>query len=145
MRNLHRFALLPILPLSIGLAQAQDAKLGEILDRNAQRLSKADLEQLLPGATIASKGQKSDRSWSNNEGGKVRGSISGAFHQRTFPIHGSWEINDKGQYCVDLTLDIPRPANEKWCRFIYKLGDEHYAAGSLENRDTNAFLLKIKR
>ena len=44
---------------------------------------------------------------------------------------GTWKIDDKGTYCVQIKW---RPmGSEDWCRYIFKSGDKYYAFDTLED------------
>lgn len=141
-----RWRLLLAIPFAAGVAQAQDMKLGELLDKQAKPLSKAELDALMPGANVYNRGQQTERWWDNNPEGKVRAARgAGSFaHNRSFTGEGTWQVNDQGQYCVDLLWGNSKNS-EKWCRFIFKAGDEYYGARSTTDREANAFKLVIKK
>lgn len=132
--------------LSVGTAQSQDAKLGEILGKQAVKLAKEDVEKLVVGANVYNRGLQSERWWDNTPEGKVKGARgAGSFqHNRSFTGEGTWLVNDQGQYCVDLLWGSSKTP-EKWCRFLFKVGDDYYGASSAENPDAAAFALKFKK
>ncbi len=133
--------------LSAGTAHSQDAKLGEILGKQAQKQTKEDVEKLVVGANVYNRGLQSERWWDNAPDGKVKGARgAGSFsHNRSFTGDGTWQVNEQGQYCVDLVWGSTNKTPEKWCRFLFKVGDDYFGAASETNPDSAAFALKFKK
>jgi hypothetical protein len=134
------------LAFSVGTVHGQDAKLGELLAKQAVKLTKEDVEKLVTGANVYNRGTQTERWWDNLPEGKIRSARgAGSFsHNRSFTGDGTWQVNDQGQYCVDLLWGNSRNP-EKWCRFLFKVGSDYYGASSAENPESAAFALKFKK
>ncbi len=132
--------------VSAGVAQSQDAKLGELLCKQAQKQTKEDVEKLVVGANVYNRGTQSERWWDNGPDGKIRAARgAGSFsYNRSFVGEGTWRVNDQGQYCVDMLWGNSKNP-EKWCRFLFKVGDDYFGAASATNPDSAAFALKFKK
>ena len=84
--------------VSAGVAQSQDAKLGELLGKQAQKQTKEDVEKLVVGANVYNRGTQSERWWDNGPEGKIRAARgAGSFsYNRSFVGEGTWLVNDQG-------------------------------------------------
>ncbi|HRD91387.1 MAG TPA: hypothetical protein PK752_24485, partial [Accumulibacter sp.] len=49
---------------------------------------------------------------------------------------GSWHLADNGTYCVIIEWSV---ATDQWCRYLFKVGDKYYGAGSVSNDAANVF------
>ena len=135
------------LALGYSLAShAQNMKLAELLDKQAKRLEKSEVEQLVPGANVYNKGIQTERWWTNSPEGKIRAARqAGSFSNNRASIgEGSWRVNERGQYCVDLLWGRAQ-TQEKWCRYLFKVGDVLYGAASLSNPDAGVYRLDITK
>lgn len=114
---------------------ADELTLADIKAQNAQLLTKAELEQLLPGATNRSETQRAVRSWKHAADGKLDANSrikpgqarSGGGQGAGSFASGTWRVNEEGQYCVEIIW--PHSNDEKWCRHVYRVGDHYYGVG----------------
>ena len=142
-----KFAI-AVLALAPAVALSQDIDLGQLLDKSAVKLGKAELEGLVPGTTTkftqfttGPQGQANvDYSWENPAGGaKFR--AYGRGPRITFDGTGTWSISDDGRYCWDVTF------NRQWksCRFLFKAGDRYYMSPSADDRAAKATPVKFEK
>ena len=127
------FAVLLTASVAVSMpALADSLKTSELEEKGAAKLSKGELQSLLPGAKVRSVAPStgSTRTWENTADGKFyassdnRGALGGK--QGLAQARGEWRLSDDGKYCVE--IDWGR-SPEKWCRTMYKLGDKYYGAG----------------
>ncbi len=136
------------LALVPALAAGQEVELGQLLDKGAVKLAKADLEALIPGTTTrftqwttAAAGQASvDYSWENPPGGakfRVFARSPRTSHDGT----GTWSVSENGRYCWDITI------TREWksCRFVFKTGDGFYMSPSASDRAAKATPVKFDK
>ena len=102
-----------------------------VAQETAVKLSKADLLELMPGQKVMHVSKAGNtRHWTNEADGSLFASWapiitgSGKFGGSG---KGTWNISDDGRYCVK--IDWPR-APEKWCRFIFRSGNDYSMGGS---------------
>lgn len=118
-------------------------KLGDILNQGGKLLSADELRTLLTGAKARSEAKKTIRDWENNADGKlVASSVSGPPRQFKVQALGNWNIDDNGMYCVHLEWPT---VTEKWCRYVFKLGDKHYLFSSATNKAGYAWEFEFSR
>lgn len=109
-------------------AQAQDMTLGELKEKNAQMLSKDELNALLPDSTYTRLFGKGVRTyWKNESGGKLDGGQTCA---RSTPscnklYQGKWWVRDDGAYCIEANAGAADDT-QKWCRAVWKIGNAFY-------------------
>ena len=138
-------AMLALVP---ALALSQEIDLGQLLDKGAVKLAKADLEGLVPGTTTkftqwttGPQGQSNvDYSWENPAGGaKFR--AYGRGQRLTFDGTGTWSISGDGRYCWDVTF------TRQWkaCRFLFKAGDRYYMSPSADDRAAKATPVRFEK
>jgi hypothetical protein len=117
------------------------ALLGDLDALNAQKLSKEQLDQLIPGAKmkriVASSG--STNFWTNDADGSFvassdnKSGIGTSVTNRTgTTAAGKWHVSPDGRYCV--TIEWKRVATEDWCRYVFKTSDGYYLSKSDNNR-----------
>lgn len=99
------------------------------------KLSKEELEQLIPGTKAAYViKQGSTHRWINEPDGKFVASTDAKAINATgatgSSARGTWHISDEGKYCI--SIDWKREA-ENWCRFVYRTADNAYY---MTNTDT---------
>lgn len=134
------------------LAQESEMSLEQLQAKNAEKLSRERLEQLMPGARVMrSTAGGGELSWTNNPDGKFlandRQTRSGGMRHRsgfggTAP--GTWRISEDGQYCVDIEWALRD--REKWCRDIYQVNSHYYMIRKGKGDGGNkAMLLEIKK
>jgi Protein of unknown function (DUF995) len=133
---MKKLVLFAISMMVCTFAAGQVLTLADVKAKNAVQLSAADLQQLLPGATVINQSTRgSTRRWKNSPSGDFVASTQGepgfpAGH--TFSGSGTWKIDDKGMYCVQINWVKPM-GPEDWCRYIFKSGDKYYAFDTLED------------
>jgi hypothetical protein len=141
--------LIAILAIAPALALGQEVELGQVLDKGAVRLSKAELESLVPGSTTkftqwttGQLGQSNvDYSWETPVGGKIPRAY-GRGMKYSWDGTGTWRISDDGRYCWDLMM----PRREwKACRFVFKVGDGYYMSPSGDDRAAKAIPVKFEK
>lgn len=147
MKHATRLAgvLLAIVP---ALALGQEIELGQVLDKGAVKLTRAELEALVPGATTkftqwttGPQGQANvDYSWENPQGGGTFRAY-GRGPRLSFDGTGTWSISGDGRYCWDVTFT----RQWKTCRFVFKVGDGYYMAPSADDRAAKALPVKFSR
>ena len=137
-----------MLALAPAVAFCQEIELGQLLDKGAVPLSKAELAALIPGTTTkftqwqtTQVGQSNiDYNWENPAGG---GSFRVYARGPRFSANGTgtWSIADNGRYCWDIMI------NREWkaCRFIFKVGDAYYMAPSANDRAAKAIPVKFEK
>src|SRR5262245_49958660 len=108
-------------------------------------LSKAELQQLLPGAKMSRvSGKGSDQSWSNDsDGTMVVHSDNRMFSAARSSTSSKWHISDDGRYCVLIPWKAV-PA-EEWCRFVIKTSDGYYMAKAVDSGSEKVFKFDISK
>ena len=129
---------------SVAYAQ-QSTTVGALLDRGGRKLTKAEITQLVSGATIegAQGGNFPDTTFKNVYA--ADGSVMGdAWNRGTFfsKIKGKWSVNDAGQLCSDLRND--RQEIIAGCQWYYVVGASYFAARA-DAKATEANLRKFSR
>lgn len=148
MRHHTLKGLLAILAIVPAVALGQEVELGTLLDKGAVRLTKAELESLVPGATTkftqwttGAKGQGNvDYSWQNAADGKIPHAF-GRGMKSSWDGTGTWRISEDGRYCWDLMMQ----REWKSCRFVFKVGDGYYMSTSADDRATKALPSKFQK
>jgi hypothetical protein len=143
--------LMLVVFLAAANARADDpAVLGDLDALSPEKLSKAQLEQLLPNAKmtrIAVTG--SNNAWTNeldgtlvastnNKAGLGGGSMVSI---RTYTAPGKWHISDDGRYCVNIQWKGIK--DEEWCRFVFKTSQGYFASNSDQNKAAKVYKLGI--
>jgi hypothetical protein len=140
--------LIAILAVAPALAIGQEIELGSLLDKGAVRLTKAELESLVPGTktkftqwTTGPQGQgNTDYAWENPAGGKSFRAYARGM-KRSWDGTGTWSISGDGRYCWDIMM------NREWkaCRFVFKVGDGYYMSPSADDRAAKATAVKFEK
>jgi hypothetical protein len=128
------------------------ALFGDLGPLNPEKLSKEQLDQLLPGAKMsrvaASTG--STHFWTNDADGTFvissdnRSGVGGAsLVGRTAGVTapGKWHISPDGRYCV--TIEWKRVPTEDWCRYVFKTTDGYFLTKSVQDRAEKVYRLWI--
>jgi Protein of unknown function (DUF995) len=147
MKTLLSMALGCVMAVSASFVSAQTITLGEALDKGATLLKKDELEAMIPGSRHESRGTSgtTQRTWDHNKDGTLMGQVHGAFSNQSPRGHGKWSVSDKGQYCVDISWGSSGQTQEKWCLFVYKMGDALYAVRSTTERERNLWSIALKK
>jgi hypothetical protein len=127
------------------LAPAQEVQLGELGSKNPRKLSKEELEQLLPGAAMSRVSQRgSTHRWTNEADGSLIVSTdnAGVGPHAASSTHGKWRVSDDGRLCV--TIEWRMLPTEDWCRFVYETSDGYWSARS-ETPTDKAYRLNIRK
>lgn len=147
MKRLAHLHLLAAGLVAAAPAVAQQATHLRDLDAaNRATLSKDELQQLLPGATISRVTNRGNRNiWKNEPGGGFVASSDNRDRGSTMPstARGQWSISDDGRYCVRIEWRSVEP--EDWCRFIVRSGDAYYGTRSDQNPDERVYRLDITK
>lgn len=143
------FAAIACLATPVAFADGP-AVLGDLDALSPEKLSKEQLDQLMPNAKmsrIAPTG--STNAWTNeadgslvastnNKSGLGSGSIASA---RSYSFPGTWRISEDGRYCLSIKWSsIP---DENWCRFIFRTTQGYFASKSDQNKAEKAYKLVI--
>jgi hypothetical protein len=140
--------LVTMVALVPAAAPAEETDLGRVLDKGAVRLTKADLDALIPGTTTKftqwTTGSRAhanvDYSWENPPGGASFRAFA-RWPRMSGNGTGTWSIADNGRYCWDIMMD----REWKACRFIFKIGDGYYMSPSATDRAAKATSVKFDK
>lgn len=134
-----------------GVAWADTPALfGDLDPLSPQKLSKEQLDQLLPGAKMhriaASTG--SNHFWTNDADGTFvistdnKSGIGTSITNRTgSTAPGKWHIAPDGRYCV--TIEWKRVATEDWCRYVFKTSAGYFVTKTESNRAEKVYQIWI--
>jgi hypothetical protein len=129
------------------MASAQEfSNLGELLDKGGKRLDAAELKALLIGATAsggATRGNLDTETTFANDG-KATGRFYGTHPEISPSYRGTWNINEQGQICVDMTPDAHQIRPFKGCSSYYSLNNVYYVAAS-DDRSAVVRMRKMRR
>jgi hypothetical protein len=137
--------LIALIGLMHCTAFAQDgATLQALIDQGAKRVSKAELEALIPGSRHESRGQTgSYRQWTHYPDGTLMGDLKSGFSASSPRGHGQWSVNNFGQYCVDIKWG--QSGAEKWCRSTFRLGDDYFGVPDSRKTESTPFKFALKK
>jgi hypothetical protein len=133
------------------IAQAQQVTMRDLEGKNPRTLSKDEVTQLLPGATLMRVTDRGNRhQWTNEDGGKFivssdnQGSGTPAYAQgRATTAPGKWHVSDDGRYCI--LIEWRGVPTEDWCRFVIQTSDGHYMTRSTTVGTERAHKFEIKK
>lgn len=133
-----RLTLLPVLLAFCASAGAQVSTLGDVKAQGGVRLSAQQLRDLMPEANVVSRTQGgSTRYWHNRPDGTFSASTDGRGQSGGRNIYataeGTWRVSDDGRLCVRIAW--PRSPDD-WCRYMFRLANKYYGAGTLSNEST---------
>lgn len=109
----------------------------------ARKIEANELKQLVAGQRTENQFFGADRVWTNLADGSLNGTSTGA-DQRRVNGSGRWNVTPQGQYCVDIKWD-GASANEAWCCFVFRRGDEFFGAPSDAPQSGHVHRLAIRR
>jgi len=124
---------------------------GDLDPLKPEKLSKAQLEQLLPGAKMSRVvATGSTHIWTNGTDGTFvissdnKSGIGGASLARraagvTAP--GTWHVSPDGRYCV--TVEWKTIPTEDWCRYVFKTTDGYFSSITDKDRSAKVYRLVI--
>ena len=124
---------------------AEEKTLADIKAQNIPRVSKEELAALLPGSTFQQiSGVRSNvrTYWKHEPDGTLNGMRSASI--RNASRTGKWSVNDNGAYCVDIHGQTEDDA-VKWCRIIYKAGDDYFGYAATANDSTRAISFTLSK
>ncbi len=129
------------------LAEDFITTIGEVKAKGGQKLSKGDLDALIPGTSMGSETEKVTRTWLHEKGGKLVGSFNpkpGAGNQniKNTTGLGAWKVSDDGRLCVE--IEWPR-SSEKWCRLVYKVGSGYVGFGNDTEDDAKGHRFTLRK
>ena len=145
MFKLPRFALLSLALVST-LASGQEAAVLSDLDSQGRvTLTKEQLGQLLPNASMSrviANGNK--HYWKNDSDGTfiIRSDTKQQLTSGA-TAYGKWHISEDGRYCV--LIEWKRAPTEEWCRYIVKAGDTYYGTKSDKHGTEKVYKLEISK
>jgi hypothetical protein len=120
--------------------------LRDLESKQPSKLSKEELQHLLPGAKMSRViANGNTHYWANDldgtfvisSDGKATSNLAVGF-SRSYP--GKWHISDDGRYCVLIDW---RRNTEEWCRYLFKTTDGYYSAKSDKVGTEKVFKLDI--
>ncbi len=123
--------LLPALTLFGSVAFADDATLLRDLDAIGWKtLSKDELSQLLPGATMRRLTPNGNTHiWKNDgDGSFIISSDRRDTNRGSSTTPGKWHLSDDGRYCI--LIEWRTVNTEEWCRYIIRAGSSYYGVRS---------------
>jgi hypothetical protein len=127
-------------------ARAQDVTTwGELRVTAPVTLSRAELQALLPGASMSRTNDKgSTHRWTNAPDGKmVVSSDNRGRSGRQSSATGTWSIDEEGRYCM--SVQWRQGESEESCRFLLAAGGVYWAASSLKSDAQKVYRLTISR
>ena len=119
----------------LALSQEGPQIVGDLAPLNPRKLSKEDLQQLMPGAKVSRLAASGNTHiWTNDPDGSFivssdnrnlpgGGNVMGA---RGSTTRGKWHISDDGRYCV--LIEWKSVPTEEWCRYFFVVPDGTYYA-----------------
>ena len=124
-------ACLSILVLLPVLAYGQQ-NVGSLIEMGGKKLSKDELQALVPGSKIEFVGQGSANFiLEPKNGGTLGGLFRSPFMSMSTTGTGTWNVSDEGKFCFDITYSTRRsPVQNKRCVFLFKQGESYWASGS---------------
>jgi hypothetical protein len=133
----------------IGSAVAEPAAVfGDLEPMHPGKLSKDQLEQLLPGSKVSRKASTGSMNyWTNERDGTLvastdnRGRIGTSSIVLPSTAPGTWHISPDGRYCV--TIEWKKIAAEDWCRYVFETSEGYYSSKSDRDRSEKVYRLEI--
>ncbi|MEC5398523.1 hypothetical protein [Uliginosibacterium sp. H1] len=130
--------------LSLG-ALAEPTTVAELRAAGATALNSEQVRQLLPKTEVVSMADTGmERHWTNLEDGSFVARASNPRLPKA-PVQngaGTWRIDDRGAYCVNIDWFTRK---EAWCQFVFSLGDRHYFGASQVNPEARVAAIQLKR
>jgi hypothetical protein len=145
------FILVAVACLAVSNAAAEaPALLGDLDSLQPEKLSKEQLEQLLPGARMMRKNAAtgSTHHWTNEADGTFiissdnRASMGGgSLMSGSTTAPGKWHVSPDGRYCV--TIEWKKIPTEDWCRYVFKTSEGFFGSKSDKDRAAKIYRLTI--
>jgi hypothetical protein len=120
------------LALSSSAFAQQPARLGELLDLGARRLSPAEV-QALGDVRVVRRAADADAFITMRADGTVVGMVHNKQGAGSSEAVGTWQVKADGQRCVDVQLPAFR-MDMKQCGYTYRLGADIFFAPSDADR-----------
>ena len=138
----HVLLALTAVACTTALAQAP-AVLRDLDAAGRVTLSKEELGQLLPGASMSRVSAKGNTHfWTNDSDGTfVISSDNKDRGKGSSTARGKWNISDDGRYCV--LIEWKTVETEEWCRYIIRTGSDYYGAKSDKTGTEKVYKLEI--
>ena len=115
------------------VARADEATLGSILDKGAQKLSAATLKAELTSGRL-----RTPEGFSYQADGSLTGQSSG------LDVVGDWEIDADGRQCVSWYLEQFRDAQSgNFCRYWFRIGGSTYFLESRSDTDRKQLVRRV--
>lgn len=136
-------------------AQAQEGPqvVRDLDPMTPRKLTKEDLQQLLPGAKMSRLSASGNTHlWTNDPDGTFIVSSDnrnlpgggGATGARGSTAPGKWHISDDGRYC--LLIEWKSVPTEEWCRYFFVVADgSYYATKSARNPAEKVYKLQVSK
>jgi Protein of unknown function (DUF995) len=125
-------------------AFSDEPTLGELKARGAQRLSKEELELLLPGASLTREVERGEIFINTQKDGSLNARYQSKMRSaKQLKGYGNWKVSDDGKYCLEIKWE--RGFDDvSGCRDMYKVGEEYYGSGSSSD-DAKLYHYKISK
>jgi len=118
--------------------------LGEVLDRGATKLSQAEMESLLIGATLSYDTTPGRRvELDPRPDGRIHGRI--VVGRSMGNIQGDWRFAPSGRFCYHITFLAAHPVEQRRCQFWFKLGEGYFASRSDAVRTDPVIAYRVSR
>ena len=126
-----------------GIAGAQSV-LAELQDAGAKKVERAELMLLLADASL------SGTSFAGSEvqlNYRADGTFSGNAYRTlggTTGLFGTWTVDETGKLCADITIAASNRKDTQ-CVFIFKVGEQYFAATSDSDRNAQVRKRTIRK
>jgi hypothetical protein len=140
----HVLLALTAVACTTALAQAP-AVLRDLDAAGRVTLSKEELGQLLPGASMSRVSAKGNTHfWTNDSDGTfIISSDNRDRGKGSSTARGKWNISDDGRYCV--LIEWKTVETEEWCRYIIRVGSDYYGTKSDKTGTEKVYKLEISK
>ena len=125
------------------------ALFGDLEPLNAVKLSKDQLDKLLPGAKMSRViASGSSHMWTNDPGGTTVVSTDNRSRARSSTMArpsshpGKWYVSPDGRFCMTIEWGGGLPV-EDWCRYVFETTDGYYASKTDHDRSEKVYRLQI--
>jgi hypothetical protein len=109
----------------VGPVAAEEMTLDAARKAGGQKLTREELASVLPKLTLRAESERAQRTWYHNADGSLRATATakaGRGSGAPTKAEGMWRVSQDGKYCVEVQWTAP----EKWCRMLYKVGNEYF-------------------
>lgn len=150
-KRVSRLLLATVSGIVVTNASAEGpAMLGDLDPLQPEKLSKEQLEQLLPRAKMKriNAATGSTHLWTNETDGTFiissdnRASMGGgSLMSGSTTAPGKWHVSPDGRYCV--TIEWKKIPTEDWCRYVFKTSEGFFGSKSDKDRAAKVYRLTI--